>query len=404
MHRHSLVHKYPSVLNILQSGALIGVSRIEHTFTPPNKASVTYYQAQFQTILQCEYLTRHHIGPYFKVQLEAAIGPFQTSPLSIIPKPNKPGKFHLVQDFSFLHTLVSPIPSINSSIDSSLYPCTWGTFSTMALCITWLPPGSQAATQDESEAYRTIPLHPSQWNGTVIRIGDDAFNLDTCLAFGLTPSAGVYGICANTTNDILRAEGIGPIIKWVDNRVFFCIPKSALIDFNADRSWLHTSIIQNGARHHDGGWYWYHVGYLPDGHVIECNKDMSFPIKDLSDMSPRSAYETQFTYGMGDIDRVTAQLGIPWELSKDVPFSTVICYIGLEWDITCCTVALPDDKREKYKSAIAEWRVQHTHTLLEVQGLYGKLLHACHMLPAGRAYLTWLEIFMGNFHDTPFQP
>ena len=73
----------------------------------------------------------------------------------------------------------------------------------MALCITHLPPGSQAATRDEAEAYRTIPLHPSQWNGTVTRVGNDAFNLDTCLAFGLAPSAGVYGICADAANDIL---------------------------------------------------------------------------------------------------------------------------------------------------------------------------------------------------------
>src|ERR1700679_1985285 len=27
-----------------------------------------------------------------------------------------------------------------------------------------------------------------------------------------------------------------------------------------------------------------------------------------------------------------------------------------------------------------------------------------HIFPAGRAYLTRLEIFLGNFHDTPFQP
>ena len=87
----------------------------------------------------------------------------------------------------------------------------------MSLCITRLPPGSQAAARDEAEAYRTIPLHPSQWNGTVVRVGDDAFNLDTSLAFGLAPSAGVHGVCADAANDILRAEGIGPIIKWVDD-------------------------------------------------------------------------------------------------------------------------------------------------------------------------------------------
>jgi hypothetical protein len=37
-----------------------------------------------------------------------------------------------------------------------------------------------------------MPLHPSQWNGTVVRVGDDAFNLDTYLPFGLAPSAGIY--------------------------------------------------------------------------------------------------------------------------------------------------------------------------------------------------------------------
>ncbi len=87
--------------------------------------------------------------------------------------------------------------------------------------------------RDESEAYRSIPLHPSQWSGTVLRVSEDTFNIDTCLAFGLGPSAGIYGACADAANDIMQAEGISPIIKWVDDRVFFHIPKASLADFNA---------------------------------------------------------------------------------------------------------------------------------------------------------------------------
>ncbi len=222
----------------------------------------------------------------------------------------------------------------------------------MALCIAQLPPGAQAATRDESEAYRSIPLHLSQWSSTVLRVSEDAFNIDTCLAFGLGPSAGVYGACADAANDIMRAEGIGPIIKWVDDRVFFHIPKASLADFNALRTQLHTQIVHNGDRHHDGGRWWYHAGDLPDGRVIECDEDMTFPLKDLSDASPRSPYEAQFTYSFIDIDRVAAQLGIPWERSKDVPFSSVVRYIGLEWDIERWTVTLPTNKREKYQDAI----------------------------------------------------
>ena len=136
-----------------------------------------------------------------------------------------------------------------------------------------------------------MPLHPSQWNGMVVRIADDTFNVDTCLAFGLAPSAGVYGACADTANDIMRAEGIGPILKWVDDRVFFCIPKSALNDFNAERAHLHKQIKDNGGRHHEGGRWWYHTGHLPDGRIMECDEDMQFPIKDLSRATPRSEHE-----------------------------------------------------------------------------------------------------------------
>ena len=34
--------------------------------------------------------------------------------------------------------------------------------------------------------------------------------------------------------------------------------------------------------------------------------------------------------------------------------------------------------------------------------MYGKLLHACHVVPAGRSYLTSLEVFLGQFHNHPF--
>jgi hypothetical protein len=172
----------------------------------------------------------------------------------------------------------------------------------MALCIACLLPGSQAAARDEAEAYRTIPLHQSQWNGTVVRVGNDAFNLDTCLSFGLFPLAGTYGACADAANDIMRAEGIGPIIKWVDDRVFFRIPKAELPHFNATQAHLRAEIARNGDRRHERGRWWYHAGYLTDGRIIECDEDMAFPIKDLSGASPRSTYEAKFTYGMEDID------------------------------------------------------------------------------------------------------
>jgi hypothetical protein len=97
-------------------------------------------------------------------------------------------------------------------------------------------------------------------------------------------------------------------------------------------------------------------------------------------------------------------MGIPWEKSKDTPFGTKFRYIGLNWDISEGTVSLPHDKREKYRTAILEWLSHTTHALDEVQSLYGKLLHSCHVIPAGRAYITRLENFTEKVHSSPFQP
>ena len=107
---------------------------------------------------------------------------------------------------------------------------------------------------------------------------------------------------------------------------------------------------------------------------------------------------------MADIDALSNDLGIPWETEKDIPFSDVAPFIGFSWDLTNRTVCLPQSKKEKYLQAIQEWESKPKHVLDEVQKLYGKLLHACHVIPAGRAYLTNLEAFMGLCHDSPFCP
>lgn len=107
---------------------------------------------------------------------------------------------------------------------------------------------------------------------------------------------------------------------------------------------------------------------------------------------------------MQDIDRISEELGIPWEKTKDIPFGSVFPFIGFSWDLEHSTVSIPQAKKEKYLLAITQWEARHTHTLSEVQQLYGKLLHACSVVPSGRAYLTTLERFMANFSDSPFMP
>ena len=205
LRRAGLLEHFSSIPSGLHKGFTVGYPMLDHVQTPPNSTSLSVYEKKFKEIVNKELTKERYIGPFPFMTIEAAIGPFQSSPLSLIPKPGKPGKFRLVQNFSFpIQTSTCfPNPSVNDAITTGLLPCMWGKFSTIFLLVVRLPPGSQAATQDVAEAYRTVPLHESQWPVAVVRISETSACIDTCVAFGASPSCGVYGQVADVGAEIL---------------------------------------------------------------------------------------------------------------------------------------------------------------------------------------------------------
>ena len=200
---HGLRDRYPSLVDGLTNGFDLGIPCIHSTFMLPNHHSINPLIAVYSSIVDNKFMARRYIGPFTCNQLEANIGPFQTSLLSLVPKTSKPGKYCAVHDFSHPHNPTPRTASINSQIDSNEFPCTWGTFSTVALIVVCLPPGSQASVWDVGEAYRTIPATPSQWPGLVIHLcGEDQFAVNTCNNFGLTLARGVYGMVTDAGMDI----------------------------------------------------------------------------------------------------------------------------------------------------------------------------------------------------------
>lgn len=140
-----------------------------------------------------------------------------------------------------------------------------------------------------------------------------------------------------------------------------------------------------------GSRLWYAGRTLSNGSVEEFNKNCHFPICDLSDRSPHSEHNAIFTYNLDNVDFIPEQLGVPWEKSKDQPFTATTIYIGFQWDLEARIVFLTMNKVTKYLSAISEWLSRPTHILKDVELLYGKLLHACTPIPRGHAYLTGLK-------------
>ena len=373
---------------------------ISITQTPPNKAIITEHQNHFDQIVTLKLLKLRYIGPFSHQMTESLIGPFQSSPFSIIPKPVKPGQFRLIQNFSFPHNItpIHPNPSINSFLNLDDFPTTWGTFSVISLLIHQLPPHSQLATRDVAEAYRTIPLHSSQWPSTVVRIGEDHFCVDTVASFGFSPSVGIYSHVADAGADLLRFKGIGPLAKWVDDHLFFRIRREFLEVYNRQRRSRYVELSANGQLR-QGGRLWFGGSTFPDGTLDEHVEDCHFPCLDLS---PRSLEDSHYSYNFDDIDKVLSVLGIPWERSKDLPFASSTTYIGFKWDLEDISVSLSPEKRLKYADAIRDWLLCPKHDLLDVQKLYSKLLHACLVVPAGRAYLTSLEAMLGLCMPHPF--
>ena len=376
-----LSEKYSHIVTGLHYGFHIGLPLINNTQSPPNKNSVVKFAGEFNRIVQNEIQKGHYLGPISRRNMETLISPFQSSPFSIIPKPGQVDKYRNIQNYSFPSSTSNKFPnsSINSQVNSDLFPTTWGTFAVVTLLIHRLLPGSQLATRDVAEAYRTIPLHHSQWPSTVVHMGDDAFAIDTALAFGSGPSAGMYGTVRNAASDILRFQGIGPISSWVNDHLFFRIPCSSLPEYNQKcRTW--NGDIISRSEHQEGGRIWFRGRRFKDGTLEEFDEDCTFPCKDLS---ASSAEDRSYAYNFDDIDTASRLLRIPWEVSKDRPFASSITYIGFNWNIKTNRVSLADSKKEKYLAATENWFSQTSHTLEEVEKLYGKLLHACLVRPSG---------------------
>lgn len=217
-----LFSEYQHIPNSLHYGFHIKLPLIGTTQIPPNHPTVVKFEQQFTNIIRDEIQKGRYTSPLSRAGMESLIGPFQSSPFSIIPKPAKPGKYCILQNYSFpLSISISfPNPSINSYINSNDFPTTWGTFSLISLLLRQLPPGSQIATRDVAKAYRMIPLHPSQWPAAVAWLSDDSFAINTSICFGVSPSAGTYREVCKADSDIMRLLRIGPLSGWVDDHFF----------------------------------------------------------------------------------------------------------------------------------------------------------------------------------------
>ena len=113
---------------------------------------------------------------------------------------------------------------------------------------------------------------------------------------------------------MLQSKGIGPILKWVDDFIFFRLLTNTLPKYNEQRKINRDLIADNGGKLQTGGCLWYKGKVLTDLGAEHFREDCMFPIKYIRNCRSQ---EGSFPFSFKEIDEITDPLGIPWEKSKD---------------------------------------------------------------------------------------
>ena len=147
-----------------------------------NLPSVTNHPQAVQQYIANEVTLGRLVGPLVSSEAVAV----HCSPIGIIPKQHKPGKWRLIHDLS------SPEgASINDGISPDLSSLTYVTVDQVAQDIVRLSPGTLLAKLDVKSAYRIVPVHADDrsllglsWEGNVY--------VDSALPFGLRSACKIF--------------------------------------------------------------------------------------------------------------------------------------------------------------------------------------------------------------------
>ena len=159
-----------------------------------------------------EYLQREvSLGRMWKIPLAILPRGVHISPLGVIPKKNKPGKYRLIVDLS------SPQgASVNDGIDADRSSLSYTSLDHLASLVVYTGRGCFLVKVDVKEAYRMVPVHPEdqhllgvQWDGFVY--------IDKVLPFGLRSAPKIFSAVADAVQWTLFKNGIQKGLHYLDD-------------------------------------------------------------------------------------------------------------------------------------------------------------------------------------------
>jgi hypothetical protein len=285
-----------------------------------------------------------YLGPFSFDQIEFLLGrPFISHPVGLVNKSN--GKKRLVENLSFPY--LPDDPSLNSLTSHADFSLNWGGFKDAVHLVVTAPHGSQGATIDWKEAFRTLGIRPDEWWMGIVHLDDRAW-IDRCSKFGAQISSFNFELVAAAFAAIFHfVFSSGLLIYWVDDDLIRRIPSNISP----------------------------HPSPLP----------------------PWS-----YSFSIDDVVNLGSALNAVFPPEKRHDFSFTSRYIGYSWHWDTKEVKLPEDKRISTRDlAISLLSTPFIH-LDDVRSLIGKLGHCAMVLPLGRKHLRSLYALQTQMEKSPY--
>jgi hypothetical protein len=204
---------------------------------------------------------------------------------------------------------------------------------------------------DVAKFHHTCPILPAHKKWFILKGPDGLFYIEHNTPFGCSSSSSNTGMIGSALADIWEAEGVKPTNRYEDDFLNFRFPTSLTIDEC-------TGI----------GTYDYPYDRLTALALIAC-------------------------------------VGCPWHDTKWLDFCDVFVYIGLEWDLTQCTVAVPEAKhikfRERVRSLLAKASAEQVG-MMDIMKIHGSLCHIAFVHQDGCSHLPAFSSFTADFNNNRY--
>ena len=259
-------------------------------------------------------------GNYMVVSQKPTI----VSALGAVPKPDS-SDLRIIHDCSMPRGL-----GVNSYIDIEKQQ-----FSTVDEAVRLVEKGCFMAKVDLRHAYRSVPVHPSNFEALGLKWrfqGDENFTylVDTRLPFGAKSSPGIFHRLTQAVKRMMIKRGFSLIIVYLDD-------------------------------------------FLVLGHTLE---------------ECQLAYDTLCNLLVG--------LGFELSPSKLVPPTQRLVFLGVEFDSCALTLSLPTSKLKDFKAVILSFQQKRRVSKRQLQCLAGKLNWACKVVYGGRTFLRRILDLMNS--------